>query len=254
MLNNFLLSVLAALVNLSVILFINSKISVIAILFLILKAKAKTAITIIALLSVGASLPIAEYIQPIGFCIGTMCLVPVKPADGKSSRRMGLSKAEKESISLTQELKDILIGLCLGDINIQKQGVNARLMFSQGTVHKDYLDHLYSLFKDYCSSEPKVFNMAAHKVTGLIYSRVTFYTYSLPCLNELYELFYSSAQLGCIQKIVPVNIKELLTPLSLAYWLADDGSFCKTNHIVLLHTQGFTKEEAELLAKTLNEK
>jgi hypothetical protein len=82
-------------------------------------------------------------------------------------------------------------------------------MFSQGTVHKDYLDHLYFLFKDYCSSEPKVFNMSAHKVTGMIYSRVTFYTYSLPCFNELYELFYSSGK-----KIVPANIKELLTPLT----------------------------------------
>jgi hypothetical protein len=38
------------------------------------------------------------------------------------------------------------------------------------------------------------------------------------------------------------------------YWICDDGSFCRTYHVVILNTQGFTKEEVELLAKTLNEK
>jgi hypothetical protein len=51
------------------------------------------------------------------------------------------------------ELKEILIGLVLGDLNVQKQkyGKNVRLRFSQGAVNKEYLFHLYELFKAYCS-------------------------------------------------------------------------------------------------------
>jgi hypothetical protein len=56
------------------------------------------------------------------------------------------------------------------------------------------------------------------------------------------------------KKVVPQNIDVLLTALALAYWIADDGCFCKTHHVVTLNTQGFTKEEVELLIIDLNNK
>jgi len=46
----------------------------------------------------------------------------------------------------------------------------------------------------------------------------------------------------------------LLTPLSLAYWLCDDGCFDKISRGIVLNTQGFTLEEVNLLAKTLDDK
>jgi hypothetical protein len=46
----------------------------------------------------------------------------------------------------------------------------------------------------------------------------------------------------------------LVNPLSLAYWLCDDGSFSKSTHIVILCTESFTLEEVTLLANTLNTK
>ena len=66
---------------------------------------------------------------------------------------------------------------------------------------------------------PKITNRLPDKRTGKIYSRISFNTYSLPCFNEFYNLFYSEGK-----KVVPVNILELLSPLSVAYWLCDDGS------------------------------
>ena len=87
------------------------------------------------------------------------------------------------------------------------------------------------------------------KATGKVHARVTFQTYSLPCFKELHELFYS---LG--KKIVPANIGDLLTPLGLAYWICDDGSFHKSRQSVTLCTNSFTLEEVTLLAKTLNDK
>src|ERR1044072_628674 len=92
-------------------------------------------ITIIALLCAAALSFNVEYIQPIASCVGIFSVVPVKPADdkprdGKPMSRC-LTKAEKEAISLSPELKDILIGLLLGDLNADKQKAakNARLRF-----------------------------------------------------------------------------------------------------------------------------
>ena len=159
-----------------------------------------------------------DYTQSIGFDIEiltglfTSYLVPIKPTIDKLSGR--LTKAERESFSLSKELKDILIGLLLGDLNILKgeKSINAGLRFEQSIIHEDYIRHLYTLFKSYCFSEPVIYTRAPNLKTGVSYSSVRFITCSLPCFNELHELFYP---LG--KKIIPQNIGDLLTPLGLAF-------------------------------------
>jgi hypothetical protein len=79
--------------------------------------------------------------------------------------------------------------------------------FEQGYLHKDYIYHLYDIFKSYCNSEPKTSNRLADKRTGAIYTRIQFVTVSLPCFNEFYACFYPGGK-----KKVPLNIGELLTP------------------------------------------
>src|SRR5439155_3813529 len=75
------------------------------------------------------------------------------------------------------------------------------------------------------------------------------HTYALPCFLELYNLFYHGGV-----KVVPLNIGDLLTPLGLAYWLCDDGSWNKQCGYVVLCTESFTSAEVTLLANTLNDK
>jgi hypothetical protein len=50
------------------------------------------------------------------------------------------------------------------------------------------------------------------------------------------------------------NIGDLLTPLSLAYWICDDGCFHKTQRSLILCTNSFTLEEVNLLMSVLNNK
>ena len=121
---------------------------------------------------------------------------------------------ERAQFSLPQNLKEILIGLFLGDLNAQKRSVNGNtyLYFEQGLIHKDYIYHLYDLFKSYCKSEPKMSNRLPDKRTGKIYTRIVFFTYSLPCFNEIYLSFYLKGK-----QRIPLNIGELLTPTGLAY-------------------------------------
>jgi hypothetical protein len=54
--------------------------------------------------------------------------------------------------------------------------------------------------------------------------------------------------------MVPINIFNLLTPLSLAYWIADDGSWNKVSKYVILCTDSYTLEEILKLIEVLNTK
>nr|QVG61577.1 hypothetical protein [Rhizoctonia sp.] len=88
--------------------------------------------------------------------------LPIKPKR--------LTKTEKEAFLLPEELKQILVGLLLGDLYIYKQklGINPCLMFIQGLIHKEYLFHLYSLFETYCRMAPVISNLPPDKRTRKI--------------------------------------------------------------------------------------
>jgi len=161
-----------------------------------------------------------------------------------------LTKSQRLEFVLPENLKSILIGLSLGDLygKIQKRGANVILRFEQSTIHEDYLLHLYDLFKTYSTQAPKVYTRSPDKRTGKIYSRILFSTYSLPCFFEVFNLFYSEGK-----KTVPKNIGDLLEPLSLAYWICDDGTICK-DRAVVLYTNSFSLDEVNLLISVLTSK
>lgn len=162
-----------------------------------------------------------------------------------------LSKIERESTSLDQIQKEILIGTILGDASLErnKPSHNTRLRFDQTfPMHASYLMFLYSHFYNLTGSGPKVYIRKPDPRTNKIYSSIAFKTYSLPCLNYYYELFYKNGT-----KIVPSNIEELLTPRVLAFWICDDGS--RTVHKqTILHTRSYTLNEINLLQKALKNK
>ena len=111
-----------------------------------------------------------------------------------SETKKRLTKLERAEFNVPMSLRDVLVGLLLGDLCAQKRSVkgNTNLHFEQGFVNKDYLYHLYDIFKEYCSSEPKISDRLPDKRTGKVYTRVQFVTYSLPCFNVIYELFLLS--------------------------------------------------------------
>ena len=115
---------------------------------------------------------------------------------------------------------------------------NSIILFSQSSLrihHYNNFKHVYELFKPYLS---KSFNLKERtfkdKRTNKIYSSISFKTLSLPCFNHYKTLFYISE----ILKIVPSNIKDLLTPRGLAYCIMDDGSLG-----LHLNTYGFTSKD-----------
>ena len=99
---------------------------------------------------------------------------------------------------------------------------------------EEYFNHLYLLFKPLVSMNPSLLERKPDRRTGLVYKSLYFWTLRFPCLNEYYEIFYKDKV-----KIIPKNLDKLLTPISLAYWIMDDGSKSSYGQTVL-HTRSFT--------------
>jgi len=53
-------------------------------------------------------------------------------------------------MKLTKTQKQILFGVILGDVHLETQnkGKTYRVKFAQSEKHKEYLFHLYEIFKD----------------------------------------------------------------------------------------------------------
>ena len=113
----------------------------------------------------------------------------------------------------------------------------------------------YNLFQEFVTTPPSVSEIVDKKTSKSRFN-LSFTTLALPCFNEIYETFYlvpshSSGNWDWNgKKIIPNNIAEHLTRVSLAYWIMDDGSF--TGSGLKLHTNAFTKEELNLLIEALN--
>jgi hypothetical protein len=127
-----------------------------------------------------------------------------------------LSAAERKIIVMPDDIKDVLIGILLGDAHIVKRSStsNARLMYAQTAIaHKAYFEYVYSFFHSFCAKDYITqTKISRDKRTNKIYSSISFTTMQLPCFNVFRELFYVSNV-----KTVPNNIYELLTPKGLAF-------------------------------------
>ena len=146
--------------------------------------------------------------------------------------------------NLPLELKEIIIGLALGDLHIRKRYKNTCLCFKQSSVNKEYIFHLYSLFQEFCKMPPRLYKQ---ELKRKIYESIVFDTLTYPVFNYYHDLFYRKNV-----KIVPLNIKELLTPRGLTYWGMDGGSPDRSGFI--LYTNAFTKIEVNLLINVLKQK
>ncbi|OAX35769.1 LAGLIDADG homing endonuclease type 2 [Rhizopogon vinicolor AM-OR11-026] len=157
-------------------------------------------------------------------------------------------KSAKFDLNLSTDLIEILLGLMLGDLYAEKikPNSNTRLQFKQSIKNKVYIEHLYSIFKDYCKSNPKV-NYSIDNRLGKkeLNVSIKFWTQSLPCFNQFRELFYDDSG----KKFIPLNLEEIITARSLAFWAMDDGY--KSANGFYFCTESYTLEDNHKLSKIL---
>jgi hypothetical protein len=61
------------------------------------------------------------------------------------------------TMTLSKQQKEILVGILLGDNNLQTDngGKTYRLCVLQSEQHKEYVFHLYNIFKKFVNTPPK---------------------------------------------------------------------------------------------------
>lgn len=148
---------------------------------------------------------------------------------------------------MQKQEKEILFGTLLGDSNLQTYtgGKTWRARFIQSNAHKDYLFHLYSIFKNMCKTGPK----QSWLESG--HSRWTFNTTILPLDLEFGELFYFKNK-----KRVPSNeyLDLYLTPRAIAYWFMDGGSLKSNCKAYILCTDSFKLDDLKRIGEILKNK
>ncbi len=155
----------------------------------------------------------------------------------------------KKKLRLSDEQKEVLIGLLLGDgcLETQNEGRTYRLKIEQSSKHGAYVAHLHKLFSEWVLSPPRARRSVS---AGRESQNLAFQTVSHGAFRFFAHQFYAEGK-----KIVPKLIHRWMTPRSVAYWFMDDGSI-KSNQskAVVLNTQGFTKPDVERLSNTLADK
>jgi hypothetical protein len=138
-----------------------------------------------------------------------------------------------------------------------------RFNIEQSITNTAYIHYLTLLFYNlgYCSRPVPsliVKSAATHATASLELDKIenrynyklTLFTFS--SFTWIYDSFYRTVN-GKTFKIVPFYIADFLTPLGLAHWIMQDGSFQKGQGIFLA-TNSFTYEDCQILASILTKK
>lgn len=142
---------------------------------------------------------------------------------GRGNTGKKLTLSERNSFYLSSYQAQALIGLLLGDLYMRRTSAtaNARLAFRQGLVHETYACFIYNLFIGFIKQGYTYAIMGDWSTPkSLPRISISFCTLCLPCFNYFYDLFYPLDK-----KVVLTIIANLLTYVSLAFWIMDDGTF-----------------------------
>ena len=110
---------------------------------------------------------------------------------------------------------------------------------------------MFEEFYDYTDSLPKFYKRFDKRYNKFNYS---IYFKTLSYFNFYYDLFMVEIENKKTKKIIPNNIEELFTPISLAYWIMDDGQFNGKNIGLTLCTDSFNYDEVLILKTILENK
>lgn len=151
---------------------------------------------------------------------------------------------------LPPHLMEIAIAMVLSDAGLAWTSNEAHMKIEQGYIQKDFVFHLFDLFKNYCFTIcPQAYVPNKGVRAGLVKS-YWFKTFSHISFSTIWNLFYVKG----IKTIQPGLILNHITGLGLSYWIMSDGSLQNDHQSMILHTQSFSKTENEMLSSELNAK
>ena len=168
---------------------------------------------------------------------------------------LGQFAPNKQTITLNQIQKEVIVGTLLGDACIprDRRRPGLRVQFAQTIARAEYIWHLYDLFRDFVGAPPRVYNIRGGGAAARDRQQMRFQTYSHPEFKFYDSLFYTVDEGFRRKKRVAKNIGQFLTVRALAYW--DDGdSYQKPRgRAYRFNTQSFTLEDQSILVQALRD-
>lgn len=146
-------------------------------------------------------------------------------------------------------LGDSYVGYASSTKNSQKIYAMPAIYFRHCDAQHEYLNLKYKLMSNFCSSaKPRSCK------GGFDTDQWQFQTRTSVAFDSIFKLFRPKN----VSKQIPSNIGDYLTPMALAVFYMDDGSYAPTTikqrSRVMFHTQGFKENEVRGLLNALTKK
>lgn len=152
---------------------------------------------------------------------------------------------KKSTLKLTDTQRETLVGLLLGDAHLETQnrGRTYRLKLEYSAKQREYISHLYELFREWTLSPPQEKHDRTHH-------NIWFQTVSHSTFRFFAHQFYDGRR-----KCVPKLIHRFLTPRGIAYWYMDNGSIkSRESKGAIFNTQGFARNDVKQLMNVLRDR
>lgn len=159
----------------------------------------------------------------------------------------------KDSVILSSEQKSLIIGSLLGDgtMRVGRGAKNANFKIEHGLQQKEYVDWKYAILAPLVFTVPKLsyrYTEDRKKYPKSWWFR----TIRHPLFTEIYDRFYVKDGYRAGRKIVPFSAYSELTPLALAIWIMDDGSYNRGR--MDISTYSFLEKEVIFLQECMEKK
>jgi hypothetical protein len=155
-----------------------------------------------------------------------------------------------------QANKAAILALTMNRVSKSKKG-KAKYSMTMDVYSLNYLNHLdQTIYSQIADTKIYAYpNNLLPQHRGKEVTHYHFKTKTHPLFTALHSLWYKWDNIGNkFIKIVPLNISDMFSEISLAYWIMDDGYFDShgRTQTVLLCTESFTKEECFTLQSILD--
>ena len=159
-------------------------------------------------------------------------------------------KNYKNSLTLSQFQRDLVIGSVLGDGNLRFTNKNreANFIVEHSLKQEEYVEWKYQHLKEFVLTPPKIVKRVYHKDRSKITIGYRFLTISHPVFTEFSKIFYKNGY----KEISPATVVLISSPLILACWIMDDGN--RNHDALFLNTQQFSLSEQGLLKEWLKKR
>lgn len=201
----------------------------------------------------------------------------IKSYKGSTQPKKILTKIKKTKTKnrglvkeLTPFLNAALVGIILGDGHLGKNSIhgNARLNIIFAEKYQAFALYKTEIFSSYISSKGLRFSKVKSSPNSRLYGRYSLTTLTKPVFTAYHDIFYKSVPKDPKQlskatsertkaiatrykKIIPSNIEDLITEVSLAFWIAGDGHWKTAKETIILSTHSFTEAEVKLLSQAI---